>query len=218
MSDNGMTPAVGTAKTVYGTNEKGNKLKGYNAGMKGYKGSLDEGGARVPFFVRWDGKTKPGKSVGKVVAHIDLLPTLAGLASVGFPEAQVEGRDFWPLVSLEDAAWPGRMLFDHKARWDQSENPDDYKWKVFSVRSAKYRLVGKDQLYDMEADPGQRDNVIAEHPEIAKEMLAAYGEFWDEARPLMVNEGAPLAKERPYHVWYAEQMAAGGIPLDGAAD
>ena len=214
MSDNGMTSSTGTARTVFGTDEQGKKLKGYNAGMKGYKGSLDEGGARVAFFIRWDGKTKPGKSVDKVVAHIDLLPTLAGLASVDFPESQVEGRDFWPLVSSEDAEWPDRMLFDHKARWKRGENPDDYKWKVFSVRSAKYRLVGKKQLYDMEADPGQRDNVIAEHPEVAEKMLAAYGKFWDEARPLMVNEGVPLAKERPYHVWYAEQMAAGGIPED----
>jgi len=212
MSDNGMTPATGTAGTVYGTDAEGNKLKGYNAGMKGYKGSLDEGGARVPFFVRWDGKTKPGKSVDEVVAHIDLLPTLAGLASVGFPDSQVEGRDFWPLFSGEDGEWPDRMLFDHKARWNQGENPDDYKWKVFSVRSAKYRLVGKEQLYDMEADPGQTDNVIAEHPEVAEKMLKAYGEFWDEARPMMVNEGVPLAKKRPYHVWYEEQIAAGGIP------
>lgn len=214
MSDNGMAGGIGDARKVLGKDGEGNKLKGYNAGMKGFKGSLDEGGARVPFFIRWDGKTKPGKVVDQVVAHIDLLPTLAGIASVDFPKSQVEGRDFWPLVKAEDAAWPDRMLFDHKARWDQGENPDNYKWNVFSVRNAKYRLVGKEQLYDMEADPGQRDNVIAEHPEIAEKMIAAYGKFWDEARPLMVNEGVPLAKERPYHVWYAEQMAAGGIPDD----
>lgn len=218
MSDNGMAGGVGDSRKVLGQDAEGKKLKGFNAGMKGYKGSLDEGGARVPFFIRWDGKTEAGKTVGEMVAHIDLLPTLAGLAGVDFPKGQVEGRDFWPLVVSKKAAWPERYLFDHRARWDTGKNPDDFKWMTFSVRSAKYRLIGKNQLYDMEADPGQRTNIAEEHPEIVKEMLEAYEKFWDETRPLMVNEDVPLAKERPYHVWYNEQMANGGIPEDGAAD
>jgi arylsulfatase len=110
------------------------------------------------------------------------------------------------------------MLFDHSGRWDKGVNPDDFKWKNFSVRSAKYRMVGTDELYDMEADPGQGKNVASEHPEQVAKMLEAYGEFWDETRPMMVNEDVPLSKVRPYHVWYEEQMAKGGIPEDGAAD
>ncbi len=218
MSDNGMAGGVGDSRKVLGQDTDGNKLKGFNAGMKGYKGSLDEGGARVPFFIRWDGRTEAGKTVGEVVAHIDLLPTLAGLAGVGFPEEQVEGRDFWHLVISGKAEWPERYLFDHRARWDTGKNPDDFKWMTFSVRGPKYRLVGKNQLYDMDADPGQRTNIAEYQPGIVKEMLNAYEIFWDETRPMMVNEDVPLAKERPYHVWYAEQMANGGIPLDGAVD
>lgn len=218
MSDNGMAGGVGDARKILGKDADGNKLKGYNAGMRGYKNSLDEGGARVPFFIRWDGKTEAGKKVDEVVAHIDLLPTLAGLAGVKFPEEQVEGRDFWPLVVSANAAWPERYLFDHRARWDTGRNPDEFKWVTFSVRGPKYRLIGKNQLYDMNADPGQRTNIAEENPEIVKEMLAAYGKFWDEARPLMVNEEVPMSKTRPYHVWYAEQLENGGIPWDGAAD
>jgi arylsulfatase len=75
-------------------------------------------------------------------------------------------------------------------------------------------LIGKEQLYDMQADPGQRDNIAKENPETVSKMLAAYEKFWDETRPLMVNENAPLAKEHPYHVWFAEQMANGGISED----
>ncbi len=214
MSDNGMAGGVGDARKVLGQDAGGNKLKGYNAGMKGFKGSLDEGGARVPFFIRWDGKTEAGKSIGEVAAHIDLLPTLAGIAGVDFPEGQVEGRDFWPLVVSEEAAWPERYLFDHRARWEPGKDPDDFKWMTFSVRGAKYRLVGKNQLYDMDADPGQRKNIAEENPDAVSRMLSAYEKFWDGTRPLMVNEGVPLAKEHPYHVWFAEQMAAGGIQED----
>ena len=43
-------------------------------------------------------------------------------------------------------------------------------------------------------------------------MRAAYDAFWKSARPLMVNEDAPMSPTRPYHVWYDEQMKAGGIP------
>ena len=212
MSDNGMAGGVGDARRVLGQDADGNNLKGYNAGMRGYKGSLDEGGSRVPFFIRWDGKTDAGKVVEEVVAHIDLLPTLAGIAGVEFPENQVEGRDFWPLVVSENAAWPERYLFDHRARWDPGKDPDDFKWMTFSVRGPKFRLIGKNQLYDMQADPGQRNNIAEKNPGKIAEMLAAYEKFWDETRPLMVNEDAPLATEHPYHVWYAEQMKNGGIP------
>jgi len=214
MSDNGMAGGVGDARKVMGKDAEGISLKGYNADMRGYKGSLDEGGARVPFFIRWDGKTVPGKEISEVCAHIDLVPTLAGIAGVEFPENQVEGRSFWPLVTQQKADWPERLLFDHNARWEPGADPEKFKWTTFSVRSSRYRLVGKDQLYDMQADPKQRDNVASEHMEMVAKWISEYEKFWSEARPLMVNEGVPLAKEHPYHVWYAEQMANGGIPED----
>ena len=50
------------------------------------------------------------------------------------------------------------------------------------------------------------------HPEVVKQMRAAYNKFWQEARPLMVNEKAPMSRTRPFHVWYKEQMEKGGIP------
>jgi arylsulfatase len=61
-------------------------------------------------------------------------------------------------------------------------------------------------------DPGQRTNIIDQHPEVAAKMRAAYSKFWKEARPLMVNESAPMSKTRPFHVWFNQQMKTGGIP------
>ena len=71
----------------------------------------------------------------------------------------------------------------------------------------------KGSLYNMKKDPGQKTNVIDKHPAIVKKMQAAYDKFWSEARPLMVNEGVPMSKTRPYHVWFEEQSKNGGIPL-----
>jgi len=64
----------------------------------------------------------------------------------------------------------------------------------------------------MENDPEQTRDVTAEYPELVSEMKKAYEKFWDESRPLMINEDVPLAKEKPFHVDYNAQKASSGIP------
>ena len=70
-------------------------------------------------------------------------------------------------------------------------------------------MVGTNQLYDMEQDPGQKNNVIGEHPEVAKAMLAAYEKWWAGARPNMVNEDAPLVGPNTFKAMYWEQFGKG---------
>jgi arylsulfatase A-like enzyme len=228
MSDNGMTGG--------GSGVQGKDLApGYpffNAGQKGLKGSNDEGGARVPFFVRWTGKIKAGQDIDRIAAHIDVLPTLAAFTGARLPADQVEGRSLLPLIEGQGEGWADRFLFNHVCRWPTGAEPDNFKDVNFSVRNQRYRYVGPtggggqarkgkkaapaasagSMLYDMQADPAQTKNVIAEHPEVAAEMRAAYEQYWKEARPLMVNETAPMSSTRPYHEWFNQQKAAGGIP------
>ena len=228
MSDNGM--AGGGSGRVGQPVSKGHPF--FNAGMKGLKGSANEGGVRVPFFVRWDGHWEAERNIDTVSAHIDLLPTLAAVAGIKkLPQGQVEGRSFLPLLTGEKKTLSAsRYLFTHKGRWKTGENPDKYKWMNFAVRNQRYRFVGggttasvsarqrekgispKDALFDMVKDPGQKTNIINHHPEVAAKMRAAYNKFWNKARPLMVNEDVPMSPTRPFHVWYAEQMKNGGIP------
>ena len=206
MSDNGMTGGGG--------GRPGKDLaKGYpffNAGQKGLKGSVDEGGVRVPFFVRWDGKYAP-RDISRVSAHIDILPTLAAVAGAKLPPKQVEGRSLLPLLLGQKIRIPDRYLFSQKARWPTGSEPNKHQWNNFAVRNDRYRLVGQ-QLFDLLADPGQKTDVAARHPGVVKEMRDAYDKFWKDARPLMVNEQAPMSKTRPFHVWFKEQMEQGGIP------
>lgn len=227
MSDNGMTGG--------GSGRPGEDLAPgypfYNAGMKGLKGSTDEGGVRVPCFVRWTGKVAAGLEIDRLASHIDILPTFAALADAKLPGGQVEGRNLLPLLEGKAADWPDRHLFNHVCRWPTGANPDDFKDAQFSVRNQRWRYVGAARptggakgrakrggpaagpaLYDMEADPGQTRNVIDLHPDVAASMRAAYDQYWKEARPLMVNEDAPMSPTKPYHEWYRAQEAAGGIP------
>ena len=180
--------------------------------MKGQKGSADEGGCRVPFFVRWDGSIKAGQDVDRIAGHIDVFPTIAALAGARLPDGQVEGRSLLPLIDNPKADWSDRYLFTHKGRWKTGANPDESQWKGFAVRNQQYRFVDNNSLYDMQKDPGQQNNVVEQHPDVVDAMRAEYDRWWKATRPLMVNEDAPMSPTRPFHEAYHKQEAAGGIP------
>lgn len=195
----------------------------FNAGMKGGKGSLNQGGARVPLFMRLPGKMKAGAEIDRLTRHVDLFPTFAALAGAEIPEGtDLDGRSLVPLIEDPDAEWSDRLTFFHGGRWAKagaegkwgkgSTDPDESKYKKFAVRNEQFRLVGEDDLYDIDADPGEETNVIDQHPDVAAAMMKAYDAWWDEVRPLMVNEDAPLDTGKPFIETYEKQKAAGGIP------
>ena len=101
-----------------------------------------------------------------------------------------------PLLKDPKAVWKDRYLFTQKARWKTGSEPNKHQWKAFAVRNQRYRLV-ENNLYDMVKDPGQTHNIAAENPQVVKELRTAYDKFWKEARPLMVNETAPMSPLAP---------------------
>ena len=153
---------------------------------------------------------------------MDIFPTLAGIAGAAIPsDIKLDGRSLIPLLENPNVDWKDRYTFFHKGRWSKKIDgkwvtagvePDEHKWINFAVRDEKWRLVGKENLYDIEKDPDEMTNVIQENREIAESMLKAYEGWWKEVRPLMVNEGAPLAKEHPFIVQYDKQKQEKGIP------
>ena len=212
MSDNGSVGGMVREGSKLGTSKEGKPMEGFNAGMKGAKASADEGGVRVPFFVRWPGKFSSGKAVERISAHIDLLPTLAHIAGIDqLPKGQVEGRSLVPLLKNPNAKWKDRYLFTQGARWKTGAEPTDHMWKRFAVRNERFRLV-ENSLYDMKADPRQTTDVAGKFPKVVKSMREAYEKFWKDTRPLMVNENAPMSPTRPYHELYEKQLKREGIP------
>lgn len=159
----------------------------WNGGMKGRKGTLDEGGLRVPCLMRWKGHIPAGSRVTRIAGAIDLLPTLAGLTGVPVKATKdLDGRDLRPLL-LENAedAWDDRRLFTlHNNR--------------ASVRTQRYRLDPQGALYDMVSDPMQTRDISAEVPDVATELRAAsaawlsqiLAERGDDNRPFPVGFGS----------------------------
>lgn len=201
--------------------DNGTAAGDFPAGMRGTKGTLHEGGSRVPAFFRLPGRIPAGRDVDVLTRHIDIFPTFAELAGTKF-DVEVDGRSLVPLLTGKAADWPQRYAFFHLGRWGKAgvegsrniktTNPDEAKHQMFAVRDETWRLVNGDQLFEISKDPGEKSNVIGQHPEVAAKMLAAYDQWWDEVRPFMINEDVPLAKERPYHAAFAKQQAEKGIP------
>ncbi len=159
----------------------------WNGGMKGIKGSTDEGGVREPFFIRWPGKIPVGRTYFAISGAIDLLPTLAKLAGVSLDGAKpLDGKDLSQLWNGKAAHdWPDRMIISHQ------------NGKV-SVRTQQYRLDDAGALFDMTADGGQHHDIAAQKPEIAAKLSQAVANWRKEVLPAEKDD------TRPYPVGYTE--------------
>jgi arylsulfatase A-like enzyme len=191
----------------------------FNAGMRGQKVTPWLGGTRASSFWRWPGTLKPG-DVGRLAAHIDFFPTVTEIAGAKLTDEvkpQVEGRSLVPLLRDPKAEWPDRILFTHVGRWPKGAKPEEHKYAPCSVRSTRWHLVcdTKDgakqwQLFNVTADPGEKTDVAAKHPEVVKELDTAYDKWWDAVQPSMVNEDAVGPKVNPFKELYEKQF--GGKP------
>jgi arylsulfatase A-like enzyme len=133
----------------------------WNGGMKGRKGSVDEGGVRAPLLVRWPGQIRPGPRISQIAGAIDLLPTLADMSGVPVKSTKpLDGKSVKPLLMGETKGWPDRMIFSLQN-------------KRISVRTQQYRLDPSGQLFDMIADPGQDRDTAKEKPEVAARLREA---------------------------------------------
>jgi arylsulfatase A-like enzyme len=156
----------------------------WNGGMRGIKGSTDEGGVRSPFYLSWPGVLPENKLVLQISGAIDLLPTLADLADVPLHGTKpLDGVSLKPLLTGESGSIPNRMLFSH---WNQRT----------SVRTQQFRLDDKGQLFDMLHDPGQQADVSTEFPEVAGE-LRAHVQRWREEMLPRLKTNRPFTAGHP---------------------
>ena len=138
----------------------------WNGGMKGIKGSTDEGGVRVPFCIRWPGHIPSGARVSQITGAIDLLPTFADLAGVPLTNHKpLDGISLKPLLLRGfDVDWADRMIFSH------------WVGKV-SVRTQRHRLDADGHLFDMQTDSGQTRNIAAAQPAVAARLRQAVAQW-----------------------------------------
>lgn len=179
MTDNG------TARGVT-LDEDGHVTNGYNAGMRGLKGSEYEGGHRVPCFMRFPSREQiQPRNQTQLVSHTDILPTILDFVDAR-PEnlPELDGLSILPLIKngSQDALNDRIVVVDRQ----RQEFPD--KWKNASVMQNTWRLINNKELYNLETDPGQKNNVIDDFPDKAKVLAAGYEAWWSRVEPDLAFE------------------------------
>ena len=141
--------------------------------FRGYKSDIWEGGHRVPFFVRWPGKIKPGAVSGELVSLSDMFATFADL--LGAPLKDDTAEDSWSVLPALLGKPTGQPL--HEALIFQAGNGDlalrQGRWKYIAPK----REGGSGQLYDLDADPRESRDLAAANPPIAAALAALLDKY-----------------------------------------
>ncbi len=146
-----------------------------NAPLRSGKGSLYEGGVRVPWVVRWPGKVTPGVSDVPVIS-VDLLPTLLELSGGAAPANQpLDGASLLPCWTGK--AGPERDLFWHFPGYLGAGQGSWRTTPAGAIRSGDWKLIeffedGRKELYDLRADVSQKTNLAEKEPEKAAALHA----------------------------------------------
>ena len=161
---------------------------GSTAGLREGKGSVWEGGHRVPCIIKWPGVVPEGMINNKLSATIDLFPTIASVCNVPLPDRTIDGIDLLPIIRGNRESTPRKYLYYYyNVNSLKAVRRDD--WKLMLPHTGRTYVgyaPGMDgfpgkvnendtvplALYDLRRDPGERYNVMDHYPEIVKELQA----------------------------------------------
>ena len=177
------------------------KAPASNGELRGGKGSLYEGGVRVPAFANWPGKLKPAV-VNTPMHMVDIMPTLLALAGgKGSPDHPFDGKDIWPVLANGKPSPHDDILINVEAFRGAIRKGD---WKLIKIAL----LPGKTELFNLATDPGEKTNVADQHPDIVADLearLLAYAKqqkpsMWIKAQPEFVGEQGKTIFDPDYDI------------------
>jgi arylsulfatase A-like enzyme len=210
--------------------DNGAQQRRYNAGLRGRKSWTYEGGIRVPCFLQWPGTLAGGRKIGRIAAHVDVLPTLLDFAGVGRPkDLALDGESLVPLLREGSAAgWPDRTLYFQCHR-----GLDPKRYQNCAAVAQRFKMVGYPgtfsqedlepsgepilELYDVEKDPGETTNLANEQPELLARLRVGYDAWFDDVgaarrfTPGVIHLGSDA--ENPLLLCrYQDGTYRGGVP------
>ncbi len=203
MTDNGSAAGVRFKQPKGGSIEI-DVASGFNAGMRGKKGSPYDGGHRVPCFIHYPaGGVVGGRQVDQLSAHVDILPTLVDMCRLDCKPAKpaFDGMSLKPLLTGAGGAVEDRVLIE------------SFRHVVMTKR---WRLVAERELYDIQKDPGQQHDVAGQFPEVVSQLTRAMNEYrkTEDLRPHYIVIGSD--RQNPVTLTGEDMKAAGLIFQDGA--
>ena len=133
-----------------------------NAGLRGFKRHLYEGGIRTPLLVRWPSNVGPGRESDLLCGHVDVLATACELANARTPRV-TDGISLVPTLLGREQSANHDWLY-----WEIYEGPHPFQQAVRLDHWKGYRtaLKGPLELYDLRSDPSEQSNVATNHPDV----------------------------------------------------
>ena len=156
--------------------ELGAKPPASNGDLRGGKGSLHEGGVRVPTIFYWPARLKP-RIVEEPLHMVDVMPTVLALAGgVGSPDHPFDGKDIWPSLT-EGRPSPHEYILINVEAFRGAIRKGN--WKLVKIAL----LPGKTELFDLSKDPREQNNVADQFPEIVSDLEARLIAYAKEKKP-----------------------------------
>ncbi|WP_395341073.1 arylsulfatase [Ningiella sp. W23] len=156
----------------------------YNAGLRGHKGLVDEGGVRSPFVIHWPDAGLAAKEVMPITQHIDVVPTLLSLLDIDFDPESFDGRDLSVLMEQDNAPWEPRNVYSHRFRISADPSVPAVQLTPAAIRTQQHlAMAGENgiwQLYDLLDDPGQTRDLAKEKVQLLSDLKAQYETWFKE--------------------------------------
>ncbi len=146
-----------------------------NFPLRSGKGSLYEGGTKVPFLVSWPGITKPNSQCNIPTIHVDIYPTMLALAGAQKPGQILDGESLKEIFEDENAKLKREAIFQHFPGY---LGAGDNRWRttpVSLIHWGDWKLMefleeGKQELYNLANDPSEKENLTLKYPEKTKDL------------------------------------------------
>ncbi len=188
----------------------------YTGGFRERKGSVYQGGVRVPFFLRYPDRFKKDQDIDAIAAHLDVLPTLASLCNAELPDVHLDGQSLVPLVNGELQSWEeDRSLFFYWTR----KYPERYQ--NIAQQKGNQKLVGFTsygsdiegfELYDLNEDPWEQHNLVMDNTSLALELKGELDRKFKELTqsPHLVNQPPVIIGTKHENPIYLNRNDASG--------
>lgn len=179
-----------------------------NVPLRDEKGTLYEGGVRVPLIVRWPGVVKPGTVAGEPVTTADLLPTFSEMAGTPLPKQPIDGSSLVGILKDPQASLKREAIYFHYPHYHHSIPGG-------AIRAGDWKLIeffGDEgiELYNLKDDLGEKNNLAANNPEKVAQLHQQLAMWRKEvgARMPTVN---PKADPKRAAQWWNRKK---NVPLD----
>lgn len=172
----------------------------YVAGKKGRKGTVYEGGIHSPLFIHWPAGLPPTTRSDRVIAHIDIFPTILDVCQIKIPShLKLDGKSFLPLLLNNRKKWPDRHIIIQAHRGNEPVLYHNFairnqEWKLLHASGfAKENFEGEPhfELYNMMKDSLETKNLANQRPDIVDKLKIAYEQWFKDVSNTRPDNYAP---------------------------